>query len=183
MNPNIRLPTAMIIDTTDITLFESISISQGGFSSLLNDVYTVDRMAFDWLDPNKNGFNNAMDPNKNGAADAFNPDKNGFNNAMDPNKNGFNNAFDPSKNGFNNAMKDVGKTLLPIILQIPGVQLLTKIPIIGPLIGGGLDKLKDILGLNTPKTGAAPPPSPEGQGSEQLLLLGGGAVVLWLALR
>lgn len=123
----------------------------------------------DAFDPNKNGFNNAMDPNKNGAADAF-----------DPNKNGFNNAMDPSKNGFNNAMKDVGKSLLPIILQIPGVQLLTKIPIIGPLIGNGLDSLKGLVGLNTPKTPLLPPDS---SGSEQLLLLGGGALVLWLALR
>ena len=58
---------------------------------------------YDVLDPNQNGFNNAMDPNRNGVADAFNPNKNGFNQAVG----GFiNNTVSPFANEFFTMFKE-----------------------------------------------------------------------------
>ena len=40
-----------------------------------------------------------MDPNRNGFVQAMDPNRNGFTQAMDPNRNGVADHFDPQKNG------------------------------------------------------------------------------------
>jgi hypothetical protein len=59
------------------------------------------------MNPNKNGYADAMNPNKNGYADAMNPDKNGYKQVMDPNKNGVKDAYYKSTEGAKKVADDI----------------------------------------------------------------------------